>query len=55
MAATRAIRGLGEIALRVADLDRMQGFYQEVIGLELLRRFLCWPRRLSVWRYAALA
>ncbi len=33
------IRGLGEIALRVADLDRMQRFYQEVVGLELLRRF----------------
>ena len=39
MAAPRAIRGLGEIALRVADLDRMQAFYQDVIGLELLRRF----------------
>ena len=39
VAATRAIRGLGEIALRVADLDRMQAFYQAVIGLELLRRF----------------
>jgi len=35
----RAIRGLGEVALRVSDLDRMQGFYQDVIGLELLRRF----------------
>ena len=39
MAATRAIRGLGEIALRVADLDRMQAFYRDVIGLELRRRF----------------
>ncbi len=39
MSAARAIRGLGEIALRVADLDRMQAFYQGVIGLELLRRF----------------
>jgi catechol-2,3-dioxygenase len=36
---TRRIEGLGEIALRVADLDAMQRFYQEVIGLELLRRF----------------
>lgn len=34
-----AIRTLGEIALRVNDLDIMQRFYQEVIGLELLRRF----------------
>ncbi len=39
MTAARAIRGLGEIALRVADLDRMQAFYEGVIGLELLRRF----------------
>src|SRR3712207_72074 len=39
MTATRAIRGLGEIALRVADLDRMQAFYEGVIGLQLLRRF----------------
>lgn len=34
-----AIRGLGEIALRVSNLDAMQAFYQNVIGLELLRRF----------------
>ena len=39
MTAARAVRGLGEIALRVADLDRMQAFYQGVIGLELLQRF----------------
>ena len=35
----RPIKGLGEIALRVVDLDVMQRFYEEVIGLELLRRF----------------
>ena len=35
----RAIKGLGEIALRVADLDTMQRFYQDEIGLEFLRRF----------------
>ena len=29
---TRRIKGLGEIALRVADLDAMQRFYQEVVG-----------------------
>ncbi|HEV8066474.1 MAG TPA: VOC family protein [Planctomycetaceae bacterium] len=34
-----SVRGLGEVALRVADLDGMQKFYQDVIGLELLRRF----------------
>ena len=39
MTAARAIRRLGEIALRVADLDRMQAFYRDVIGLELRRRF----------------
>jgi catechol 2,3-dioxygenase len=30
---------LGEIAFRVHDLDRMQAFYEQVIGLELLKRF----------------
>lgn len=39
MAERRPIQGLGEIALRVADLDTMQDFYQRVVGLELLRRF----------------
>jgi catechol-2,3-dioxygenase len=34
-----SVRGLGEVALRVADLDGMEKFYQNVIGLELLRRF----------------
>ena len=32
------IRGLGEIALRVRNLDAMQKFYTEVVGLPLLRR-----------------
>jgi catechol 2,3-dioxygenase len=35
----RPIKGLGEIALRVNDLDAMQRFYEEIVGLELLRRF----------------
>ena len=30
---------LGEIALRVEDLNGMQKFYEEVIGLELMKRF----------------
>jgi catechol 2,3-dioxygenase len=34
----RPIKGLGEIALRVADLPVMQRFYQDAVGLELLGR-----------------
>ena len=34
-----AVKGLGEIALRVNDLDAMQEFYQNVIGLEVMKRF----------------
>lgn len=33
------VKALGEIALRVNDLDVMQRFYQEAIGLELMQRF----------------
>ena len=33
-----AVRGLGEIALRVNNLDAMQKFYEEVIGLPLMAR-----------------
>lgn len=33
------IRGLGEIALRVTDLDRMQAFYEQIVGLQLMKRF----------------
>ena len=32
-------KALGEIALRVNDLDAMQKFYEETIGLALLKRF----------------
>jgi catechol-2,3-dioxygenase len=32
------VRGLGEIALRVNNLDAMQNFYEEVIGLPLMTR-----------------
>ena len=35
----RAIKALGEIALRVQDLDSMQQFYEKIIGLNLMRRF----------------
>ncbi len=33
------VRALGEVALRVNDLDRSQQFYADVIGLPLMRRF----------------
>ena len=32
------VKGLGEVSLRVRDLDVMDKFYAEVIGLEVLRR-----------------
>jgi len=35
---TRCIKGLGEVSIRVKDLDLMHKFYEDVIGLELLRR-----------------
>jgi catechol-2,3-dioxygenase len=36
---SRAVKGLAELALRVNDLERMQAFYENVIGLEVMRRF----------------
>jgi catechol-2,3-dioxygenase len=35
----RAVRSLGEVALRVNDLGVMRRFYEEVVGLELMREF----------------
>ena len=35
----RPIQALGEIVLRVKNLQLMQAFYENVIGLELLQRF----------------
>ena len=35
----RCIKSLGEVALRVRDLDSMQDFYERVVGLELMKRF----------------
>ena len=32
------VRGLGEVVLRVRDLERMKRFYVEVVGLELMHR-----------------
>lgn len=36
--ARTAVKSLGEIALRVEELDKMVAFYKDVIRLELLRR-----------------
>jgi catechol-2,3-dioxygenase len=34
----RRVKGLGEVSIQVLDLDAMQKFYEEVVGLEVLRR-----------------
>jgi catechol-2,3-dioxygenase len=34
----RRIKGLGEVSIRVRNLDTMHKFYQEVVGLEVLKR-----------------
>jgi catechol 2,3-dioxygenase-like lactoylglutathione lyase family enzyme len=34
----RRVKGLGEVSIRVRDLDAMHKFYEEVVGLEVLRR-----------------
>lgn len=34
----RTIKGLGEAAIRVKDLQAMKKFYEEVVGLEVLRQ-----------------
>ncbi|HVB97597.1 MAG TPA: VOC family protein [Chloroflexota bacterium] len=39
MPSNTAIKGLGEIAFRVADLDSSQEFYERIVGLELMQRF----------------
>jgi len=36
---TKSIKTLGEVVLRVRNLDTMQEFYENVVGLELLARF----------------
>ena len=36
---TRPIKALGEVVLRVRNLDTMQEFYEKVVGLELLERY----------------
>jgi len=34
----RRVKGLGEVSIRVMNLDAMHKFYEEVVGLEVLRR-----------------
>ncbi len=34
----RRVKGLGEVSIHVRDLDAMHKFYEEVVGLEVLRR-----------------
>lgn len=33
----RAIKALGEVALRVSNINPMHDFYEDVVGLELLK------------------
>ncbi len=35
----RVIKGLGEVALRVNDLEQLSHFYEHVIGLEVWQRY----------------
>src|SRR5574341_1032740 len=35
---SRRVKGLGEVSISVKDLDAMHKFYEEVVGLEVLRR-----------------
>jgi catechol-2,3-dioxygenase len=34
----RRVKGLGEVSIRVKNLDAMQKFYEDVVGLEVLER-----------------
>jgi catechol-2,3-dioxygenase len=34
----RRVKGLGEVSIQVKNLDVMHKFYEEVVGLEVLRR-----------------
>jgi len=34
----RIVKGLGEVSLRVRDLEGMQKFYEQMVGLEVLSR-----------------
>ena len=58
-ARSRRIKGLGEGSIRVRDLDAMQKFYEEVVGLEVAahrglcqagREFCFLQSRRGLWR-----
>ena len=34
----RRVKGLGEVSIQVRDLDVMRKFYEEVVGLEVIRQ-----------------
>jgi len=36
------IKGLGEVALRVKNLEKMKQFYSDLLGLEVLKEFPDW-------------
>ena len=53
------VKGLGEVSIRVRDLDAMQKFYEEVVGLEVAahrglcqagREFCVLQNRRRLWR-----
>ena len=44
----RRVKGLGEVSIRVNDLDAMHKFYEEVVGLEVVPTGGC--ARRDVWR-----
>ena len=49
----RRIKGLGEVSIRVRDLDAMQKFYEEVVGLEVTQargKFCVLQDRRRLWR-----
>ena len=39
MTKDHTVKGLGEVALRVNDLNKMGDFYEKTIGLEVMKRF----------------
>jgi catechol 2,3-dioxygenase-like lactoylglutathione lyase family enzyme len=40
------VKGVSELVLEVADLDRAERFYSDVLGLPVVER---WPGRNAVW------